>query len=141
MRMLVFTHVLFTTVGYVGLIAVSAYALMLVQSDNTSIVRYGIAAWRKAARVFGPLLAVGVAIGIGLATASGVSLTSSWLIATYVLIAVAIAAQAAIMIPWQLRTNVLLEAGRLPPRSPLVVVLVALSLIYTAIVWLMVTRP
>lgn len=141
MTALLFAHVLLTTAGYVGLIAVNAYALFLSQSRDVQIVRTGLTAWRKSTRIFGPLLALGLLVGFSLAASSHVSLSSVWLIATYVLVAIAMAIQAAVMIPWQLRSSRTLEAGDLPSMTPMVSVLVMLSLLYTGILWLMVSRP
>ena len=141
MTILLFAHVLLTTVGYGGLIALNAFALFLSQSREPQIMRAGLTAWRKSTRIFGPLLALGVAAGIYLAAASGVPLTSIWLIATYVLVTLAIGVQAAVMIPWQLRSNSVLEEGRLPSMTPMTLVLVMQSLLYTGILWMMSSRP
>ncbi len=138
---LLYVHVLLTTAGYVGLIATNVYALYLSQSREPLIVRTGLTAWRKSTRTFGPLLALGVLIGFFLAVNSRVPLSSGWLIATYVLVAIAIGIQAVVMIPWQLRSSRALESGALPSMTPVVFVLVMLSGLYTSILWLMVSRP
>lgn len=138
---ILFAHVLLATAGYVGLIANNGYVLYLSQTKEPHIVRAGLTAWRKSARTFGPLLALGVVIGFWLAATSGALLTSTWLVATYVLIVLAIGIQVAVMIPWQRRSDPILESGSVPSMTPVVVVLVALSIFYTGILWLMVTRP
>lgn len=55
------------------------------------------------ARVFGPVLGAGVLAGFALALLTGMPLNALWLVATYALIVLALAVQAAIMVPWQLR--------------------------------------
>lgn len=141
MTILLFAHVLVTTSGYVGLIATNAYALLLFRSRDPQIAWSGLTAWRNSARIFGPLLAVGILLGFALAATSGIPLNSRWLILAYALIVVALGVQAGITIPWQLRSNRTLQAGQLPSTSPLVFVLTMLSLLYTAILWLMVSQP
>jgi hypothetical protein len=138
---LLYGHVLLATAGYVGLIATNVYVLFLSHSREPLIVRVGLTAWRKSTRVFGPMLALGVVIGFFLAANSRVPLSSVWLIATYVLVAIAMGVQVAVMIPWQLRSSNALESGALPSMTPVVFVLVMLSLLYTSILWLMVSRP
>jgi hypothetical protein len=134
-------HVLLTTAGYVGLIASNVYVLFLSRSRDPHAIRVGLTAWRHSSQVFGPFLLVGVFFGFGLASAMHVSLGSLWLVSTYILIVAAIAVQASVMIPWQLRSNPMLEAGIVPRMTPVVLVLIALCVSYTSILWLMLARP
>jgi hypothetical protein len=134
-------HVLLTTAGYAGLIAANVYVLFLSRSRDPHVIRVGLTAWRHSSQVFGPFLLIGVFFGFGLASAMHVSLSSSWLVTTYILVAAAIAVQALVMVPWQLRSNPMLEAGIVPRMTPVVLVLIASCVLYTSILWLMLARP
>jgi hypothetical protein len=80
-------------------------------------------------------------VGFAVAALSHVPLLSGWLVGTYVLIVVALATQAALMVPLQVRAERSFEAGTLPRLGSATVVLVMLCIIYTAIVALMLVRP
>jgi hypothetical protein len=138
---LLLAHVLFTTAGYVGLIAASVYLLFVTGSRDANTVAAALIAWRRSARVFGPLLAVGLLFGFGLAMAFHVSLLSTWLAITYVLVIAALGIQGAVMVPWQIRSNRSLAAGVIPPLMPVRLVVTSLAIIYTAIIGLMIARP
>ena len=138
---LVLLHVLLTTGGYVGLIAANAYLLFLSRSREARVVRMGLTAWRHCSQIFGPCLLLGVFSGFGVASVTHTPLGSFWLVTTYILVVGALTVQAAVMIPWQLRSNPLLEAGALPRMTPVVIVLIVMPVIYTSILWLMISRP
>jgi len=139
--LLLFVHVLLTTAGYAGLIAVNMYMLVMCKGQDASTFRQALTAWRKSSQVFGPMLGLGVILGFGVAAALHLPLTSLWLYITYALMVAALAVQAGIMAPWQARNNRTLSQGVVPSTGPVVFVLVALSAIYTAIIALMVFRP
>lgn len=134
-------HILLTTAGYAGLIAANVYVLFLSRSRDPHVIRLGLTAWRHSTQVFGPLLLVGIFFGFGHAAAVHIALGSSWLVTTYGLIVAAIVLQAAVMIPWQLRSNAMLEAGAVPSMTPVALVLLFFCIVYTSILWLMLTRP
>lgn len=141
MSLLLFAHVLLATTGYVGLIAANVYVLFLTGSRDARVISAGLTAWRHASQIFGPLLLIGVFMGFGLAGAFHIPLGSPWLVGTYLLIAAVVAIQALVMIPWQLRSNPMLESGTVPKMAPVASVLAVLCVAYTAILWLMVARP
>lgn len=138
---LLISHVLLTTAGYAGIIATHAYMLYVSRSQNIDAVRAGLTAWRNSAQTFGPLLGVGVLVGFGLACAMHVPLLSRWLIIAYVLVALALATQAGVTIPWQLRSTRALEAGTIPAMGAIRFAAVWMSLVYTALLVVMLARP
>lgn len=138
---LLVAHVLLTTAGYAGIIATHAYMLYVRRSQNLDAIRAGLSAWRNAAQTFGPLLGIGVLIGFGLAGAMHVPLLSRWLIIAYILVALALATQAGVTIPWQLRSARAVEAGAVPAMGPIRFAVVWMSLIYTALLIVMLARP
>jgi hypothetical protein len=138
---LLLLHVLFTTAGYVGLVAANVYLLMLLRGRQAQVIQAGLTAWRKASQIFGPLLATGVILGFGLTSPLHVPLAARWLKLTYALIIVVTAVHAAIMVPWQTRSNRMLATGLIPPTAPVATVLLLLCAGYTSIISLMLLRP
>ncbi|HTU81759.1 MAG TPA: hypothetical protein VMF61_06495 [Candidatus Acidoferrales bacterium] len=138
---LLVAHVLLVTAGYGGLIAADAYLLFLSASRDAEAVLAGVRAWQRTARVFGPMLGLGVLCGIGLALTLQVPPASLWLVWTYVLVIAAIAVQALVMIPWQRRAAGALAGGTMPSLGVVRVALVALAVFYSAIMTLMLVRP
>jgi hypothetical protein len=134
-------HVVLTTAGYAGLIATHAYMLYVSRSQNIDAIRAGLTAWRNSAQTFGPLLGMGVIVGFGLAGVMHAPLLSRWLIIAYVLVALALGTQAGVTIPWQLRSSRAVEAGEIPAMGPIRFAVVWMSLIYTALLIVMLVRP
>jgi hypothetical protein len=137
---LIIAHVIFTTTGYLGLIVANIWLLLLLRTQQPIVMKEAIRTWRLAAQIFGPVLGIGALLGFGLAGVMHVPLGSSGLIATYALIVLALGVQAAVMIPWQVRANVILTSGGSVPMRPVIVVLTVLSVGYATILSLMVLR-
>jgi hypothetical protein len=137
---LIVAHVILTSAGYVGLIAANTWLLLLCRRRDVGLVLAAVSTWRTAARIFGPLLGLGLLLGFWLATIVGVGLGSLWLLWTYGLIVVALGAQAAIMIPWQLRAEGVVRNGGQVSLRPIASVLAVFSIAYVSIVALMVLR-
>ncbi len=134
-------HVILARAGYAGLIATNVWLLALCSSREAATVRDAVITWRNTARIFGPILGAGMLVGFGLAPVSGTPLSAHWLIAAYALVFLALGAQAAIMVPWQLRAEGALARGEALARGPIVTVIAAFTLAYVAIASLMVIRP
>ncbi len=134
-------HVTLAMAGYVGLIATNAWLLLLARNPNAETVFSALRAWRRLERIFGPLLGAGLLAGIALAVVSGFSLTSAWLLTVYGLILGTLAIQAAIMVPWQLRAERVVESGAQLSTRPIVLVVVTFSVAYLTIATLMFARP
>jgi hypothetical protein len=138
---LIATHVILTTAGYVGLIAANLWLLMLSHSRDARALAAGVRSWRRSARLFGPMLGVGVLAGFALALTIHVPLGAAWLIATYVLILLAMGAQGRLMIPWQLAADAAIARGEPVSTRTVTIVLSIFSVAYVAIVTLMLLRP
>ena len=107
----------------------------------SEIFKAGLTLWRKTSQIFGPLLAAGVLLGLGLTSLLHISLTAPWLTITYALIVVVIVFQVAIMVPWQIRSNRMLATGIMLPSAPVATVLLLLCAGYTSIIGLMLLQP
>ena len=138
---LLVAHVILTTLGYVGLIATNLWLLLLCRRAEPAVVVDAVSTWRATARIFGPLIGIGMLLGSWLATVAGFSLGSEWLLWTYALIVVALGAQAAIMIPWQIRAQAAVRDGGQLSVQPVVAAVGLFSLVYVALVALMTLRP
>lgn len=129
-------HVTLTTAGFIGLIAANAWLLVLCSAPNPP-ADAALKTWRRVAQIFGPMLAVGVLCGFAVSILLGIPLTEPWLVATYILSAVALAAQLGIMIPWHLRADKILASGGHIATRPIVVVLWTLSIVYVSLITVM----
>jgi hypothetical protein len=138
---LIVVHVLLVMAGYVGLIATNAWLLALCRTGDAGTIAAAVRAWRTLARVFGPLLGLGVLAGFALAGVMRMPLTALWLVVTYALIIVALGAQASIMVPWQLRAERIAGNGGALPTAPIVAILSVLTVAYICIAALMLLRP
>jgi hypothetical protein len=138
---LIAMHAILTTAGYIGLIAANLWLLLLSRGGDGRALAAGVRSWRQSARLFGPMLGVGVLAGFALALVMHVPLGAAWLIATYALIVLAIIAQARLMIPWQLAANAAIARGERVSTRTVTVVLSIFSIAYVGIVTLMLLRP
>jgi hypothetical protein len=84
---------------------------------------------------------LGIFLGFWVAWMMHVSPLSHWLVAAYGVVVAAIAVQVSVMVPWQLRSDSMLDAGTIPNTMPVALVLAVQCVLYTSIVWLMMTRP
>jgi hypothetical protein len=135
------THVILATAGFAGLIATNVWLLALCRTGEAAMVTAALRTWRGLMRLFGPLLGAGVLAGFALALAIGQSLAAAWLIATYGLILVMMAVQAAVMVPWQLNASATLARGGAVSTRSVAIVLSTSCVAYAAIVTLMLLRP
>jgi hypothetical protein len=138
---LLVAHILFTTAGYVGLIATNSVVLILCARREPGLIADAISAWRRSVRIFGPILGIGLLLGFWLAQVLHVGLASLWLLVTYALVVAALATQAAIMIPWQFRAHAAATEGAALSARPIVTVVSVFTIVYIAIVSLMTLRP
>jgi hypothetical protein len=138
---LVTAHAILATLGFVGLIATTVMLLLQCRQFGPDAVIRAIRTWRASARIFGPVLGLGLLVGLWLALAAHISLTSSWLLMAYALIVLAMTAQAGIMIPWQRRAQRAVEAGALVSTRGIVTVVVVFTVAYVGLILLMLVRP
>jgi hypothetical protein len=137
---LTIVHVLLTMGGYAGLIATNASLLILLSSADGPVIASGMRMWQRAVRIFGPMLGLGVLIGFATAVVMGISLLSTWLIATYALIIVVLAGHASLMVPFNLRAQQIAGGARVS-RRPIALAISLLTLGYICIPALMFVRP
>jgi hypothetical protein len=133
-------HMLLTMGGYAGLIATNAWLLLLFRSGETAVVVSAMRTWQRAARIFGPLLGLGVLIGFATALVSGISLVAPWLIVTYALLMLVLVGHAALMVPLNLRVNAIASGNSVSTR-PIALAISLLLVGYVCIPALMFVRP
>lgn len=133
-------HVVFTTLGFGGLITVNAWLLALTRQGSAAAAG-GVTMWRRLVRIFGPLLALGLLAGFVLALLMGISLAAWWLVAVYALILIVMGAQGAIMVPWQIRAQAAIARGEVLPTRPIAIVLSVFVIAYIGIIAMMTLKP
>lgn len=139
LNVLAAAHAMFATFGFVGLIATNLALLLFCRQPGAS-VSTAIRTWRASARIFGPLLGLGLILGIWLALAAGISLSATWLLVAYALIVVAAGTQTAIMVPFQLRATNAASAAPLSTRG-IAGIVATFTVAYICIMLLMIARP
>src|ERR1700729_756317 len=135
------SHAILTTLGFGGLIATNAWLLLLVRDGDPAAASAGIRTWRRAMRLFGPALGLGILAGFALALTMGMPLGAAWLVATYALIVLLMGAQASVMVPWQLRADAAIARGEGLSTRAIVIVLTVAYVAYAGILSLMLLRP
>jgi hypothetical protein len=138
---LLVAHVVLTTAGYVAFIATNVIVLVLCRAQQPAVVIAAVATWQRAARIFGPLLGIGILLGLSLAFEMHVPFASPWLVATYALIVLALGTQAAFMIPWQRQAERIAVQGAYVATRSIIIVLWVFTIVYVLIVALMFVHP
>lgn len=138
---LTIVHVLLTMGGYAGLIAVNVWLLLLCRTGESAIILKAAQTWQATVRVFGPLLGAGVLVGLALSLVMGISLLSTWLIATYALILIVLSGHAALMVPFSRRVEQMVASGEAVSTRPIVLAISLLTFAYLCIPALMFIRP
>lgn len=133
-------HVLLAMGGYAGLIATNIWLLMLTGAGDAAVFLRGVQTWQRTARIFGPLLGLGVLIGFATAVTAGFSLLSPWLIATYALILIVLIGQASLTVPFNLHAERMATGDAVSTR-PIALAISLLTLGYICIATLMIVRP
>ena len=96
-------HVVCVTLGYSGLIISNVLLAITARTRDTAAFGTTVRSSLMISRTFGPLLGVGVLMGFAVMGVMGIPASSAWLIATYVLIVLALALQGAVATPWHIR--------------------------------------
>lgn len=139
--LLLVAHVVLTTAGYAGLIATNVVVLIFCLRAQPALIPEAVSVWLGSHRVFGPMLGVGILLGLWLTGVMHLSYASRWLLVTYGLIVVAMVVQGAILIPWQRRAAAAGAQGIVVSPRPLACILAVFAIIYIWIVSLMLVRP
>ncbi|HEY2475316.1 MAG TPA: hypothetical protein VGI19_10990 [Candidatus Cybelea sp.] len=104
-------HILLVTLGYGGLIVANAWVALQLRAPERGAALTTLRTAISILRTFGPMIAVGMLVGFAMAAWLHIGLLSLWLIVAYAVIVVAIALQAGVAVPWNVRTLRTLEAG------------------------------
>ncbi len=143
--LLIAAHVICTTLGYSGLI-VANFALAVVarrQEAQSTAAAFGAVVTIE--RLFGPLLGVGVLLGIATLVALHLPGSAPWLIVTYVVIVVGLALQGAVAVPFHLRHLRAAETGATfageDAARTATWIAIAFAAMFVLLVTLMVARP
>lgn len=139
-QILTIIHVLLTMAGYAGLITINVWLLLLCRMGEAALIAKGAQTWRTTTRIFGPMLGLGVLLGFANAGVMGIPLLSPWLLSTYALIVVVLGGQAALMVPFNIRTE-RVQAGEAVSTRPIALAISLLALGYVCITALMFVRP
>ena len=143
--LLIAAHVICTTLGYGGLIVGNVALAFVARRGETQSTAAAFGAVVGIERLFGPLLAVGVLLGLATLAALHMPGSAPWLIATYVVIVAGIVLQGAVAVPFHLRylraaQSGAVLAGERAARTATWIA-VAFAAMFVLLVTLMIARP
>jgi hypothetical protein len=143
--LLVSAHVICTTLGYGGLIVGNVALAVVARRGETQSTAIAFQVVLAIERLFGPLLGIGVLLGIATLAALHLPGSAPWLILSYVLILIGLALQGAVAVPFHLRHVRASEsgaalAGENAARTATWIA-IAFAAMFVLLVTLMVARP
>ena len=142
---LVAAHVIFTTLGYSALIVANVSVALRARESQRPAWTDALRTAITISRIFGPLLGIGILLGIAAVFATHLPAFSPWLVATYALIVLALVLQAAVALPWYGRSLRAATPGATqeiaPDRRAPAVFAGAFATAFAIIVALMVMKP
>jgi hypothetical protein len=143
--LLIAAHVICTTLGYGGLIVGNVALAFVARRGETQATAAAFGAVVGIERLFGPLLGVGVLLGIGTLAALHLPGSAPWLIVTYLVIVVGLVLQGAVAVPFHLRYLRASENGAVLPDEhaarTATWIAAAFAAMFVVLVTLMVARP
>ena len=142
---LVAAHVIFTTLGYSALVVANVSVALSAREREPQSWTDALRTAVRISRIFGPLLGIGILLGIAALFATHLPAFSPWLVATYALIVMALVLQAAVALPWYGRSLQAATPGAprdiAPDRRAPAVFAIAFAAAFAIIVALMVMKP
>jgi hypothetical protein len=143
--LLIAAHVICTTLGYSGLIVGNVALAVVARRGETQSTAVAFQAVVAIERLFGPLLGIGVLLGMGTVAALHLPGSAPWLIVSYVLIVIGLALQGAVAIPFHLRYLRASESGAVLAHDnaarTATWIASAFAAMFVLLVTLMVARP
>jgi hypothetical protein len=142
---LIAAHVICTTLGYAGLICANLWLVVMLRLREPALSGPAVRSSLQMNRIFGPLLGAGILLGIAVMIVMHVPASSLWLASSFAVIVLALALQAAVAIPWHIRSLRAISSGADPStmlseRTPSLIS-AAFVVAFALIVLLMVMRP
>jgi Predicted integral membrane protein (DUF2269) len=143
--LLIAAHIICTTLGYGGLIAANVALAFVARRGEPHSTAAAVGAVLGIERLFGPLLGVGVLLGMAILAALHLPGSAPWLIVTYVVIVAGIVLQGAVAVPFHLRYLRAAESGAVlageNAARTAAWIAVAFAAMFVLLVTLMVARP
>jgi len=140
MEWLIALHICCATLGLGGLVCANVLlALTAEGADPESLTRTARVSL-LANRVFGPLVGVGVLLGLATMSVAHIPANATWLVLTDAISVLGIAFQAVIAIPWHLRIIRSAETVAAPARTARLIA-AAFALQFVLLVFVMVVKP
>lgn len=109
---IVFLHVTFVIVGIAFTVGVGVFFSLIVGSRNVAAIRTASPTAARLSTAGGVLLIAGVIFGFGAAATLGYPLSSTWLVVTYVLVAILLLDGFFHRVPWMRKVEAAARASR-----------------------------
>ena len=119
MTVLIFFHVLAMFIAFALTTGTGIYLAQIIQTDDVGIIRAATRVNRRLSMVGGISLFIGLILGFAIAGQSGFSMTSTWLIVTYVCVVILLILAFGVLMPAVARLSAAAEASGAQPSAEL----------------------
>ncbi|HET9341430.1 MAG TPA: DUF2269 family protein [Candidatus Eremiobacteraceae bacterium] len=117
MTVLIFFHVLAMFIAFALTTGTGIFMAQTLETDDVNVVRSATRVNRRLSMIGGISLFIGLILGFAIAGQAGFSMTSTWLIVTYVCVVILLALAFGVLNPFIARLSAAAEAS-VPQASP-----------------------
>ena len=117
MTVLIFFHVLAMFIAFALTTGTGIFMAQTLETEDVNVVRSATRVNRRLSMIGGISLLIGLVLGFATAGQAGFSMTSTWLIVTYVCVAILLVLAFAVLTPFVNRLSAAAEASG-PQASP-----------------------
>jgi len=117
MTVLIFFHVLAMFIAFALTTGTGIFLAQTLETDDVNVVRSATRVNRRLSMIGGIALLIGLILGFAIAGQGGFSMTSTWLIVTYVCVAILLVLAFGVLMPFIARLSAAAEASS-PQASP-----------------------
>lgn len=140
MTWLLALHICCATLGLGGLVCSNVLLALTLEGADAESLRRTARLSLLGNRIFGPLVGVGVLLGLATMGVAHVPANATWLVLTYAIIVLGIGFQAVVAIPWHVRILRSAETVAAPARTARLIA-TAFALQFVLLVFVMVVKP
>jgi len=150
MTVLTFFHVLAMFIAFALTTGTGIFMAQTLETDDVNVVRAATRVNRRLSMIGGISLLIGLILGFAIAGQGGFSMTSTWLLVTYVCVAIILILAFGVLMPHSARLSAAAEASGAQPSPELKALLAnpapriagpLTGLVWIAIIAMMVLKP
>ena len=111
MTVLIFFHVLAMFIAFALTTGTGIFLGLSIETDDVNVIRVATRVNRRLGMIGGISLLIGLILGFAIAGQAGFSMTSTWLIVTYVCVAILLVLAFGVLMPYIARVSAAAEAS------------------------------